>query len=310
MTNHRPKPVDPTGAVVPQRPPSVAVLMTVHDRKAQTLACLEQVAAQRPDAAVEISVVLVDDGCTDGTAGAVRDRFPDVLVVAGSGHLYWNGGMRRAFEVAMGADPDHYLLLNDDTHLLPGALRTLLATHAALAQTEGRPCLVVGSTVDPLTGKHSYGGWRRGGWLTPVRLELIAPGPAPKPCDTLHGNCVLVPREVVKRIGNLDAAFTHSMGDLDYGFRAARAGCGLWIAPGYLAQCVANTGKGLFVDAALPAREQWRRILGPKGLPPSEWLTFTSRYGGPLWPLNFCWPYVKIWWNALRRVSRLQRGTQ
>ena len=34
------------------------------------------------------------------TGAAVREAFPEVRVVEGSGQLYWNGGMRRAFEVA------------------------------------------------------------------------------------------------------------------------------------------------------------------------------------------------------------------
>jgi len=277
------------------------VLMTVHDRKAKTLRSLERVALQRVDAGVELGVVLVDDGCTDGTAEAVRERFPDVRVVTGPGNLFWNGGMRRAFEVAMVENPDFYLLLNDDTDLLPGALRTLLETHAERTQAEGRPCLVVGSTVDPATGKHSYGGWRRGGRWNPMRLARIPPGPATRPCDTMNGNCVLVPRDVVRRVGILDAAFTHRMGDLDYGFRAARDGCGIWLAPGFLAECEENSGAGLFVDPTLSTREQWRRLLGPRGLPPPEWLTFTSRHAGPLWPVIFGWPYLKLWLNALSR---------
>lgn len=290
--------------------PRVHVLMTVHDRKGETLSCLSRLAAESENLGARVKVILVDDGSKDGTAAAVRHQFPEVQLVEGSGHLYWNGGMRRAFEVAMREDPEFYLLLNDDTHLLPGALRTLLTTHAEQTGKDGRPCIVVGSTIDPVTGKHSYGGWRRGGWLNPVRLERIPPGPQPKPCDTLHGNCVLVPREVVRRIGNLDPAFTHSMGDIDYGFRAVRAGCALWIAPGYVAECVENAGKGLFVEASLGVREQWRRIIGPKGLPPSAWLLFTSRHCGPLWPLVFCSPYVKLWWNALRRtLAPAQRKT-
>lgn len=288
----------------PPRRPVVQVLLTVHDRRAHTVACLERVAAQRADAGAEVRVVLVVDGCTDGTADEVLARFPDVQVVAGSGSLFWNGGMRRAFEAARADDPDFYLLLNDDTRLRPGALRTLLETHDARTRAEGRACLVVGSTLDPATGRHSYGGWRRGGRLVPLRMTLVAPEDAPRRCDTMHGNCVLVPREVVERIGGLDAAYTHAMGDLDYGFRAVRAGFGLWLAPGYLAECQANSGQGLFSEDALAPRERWRRLLGPKGLPPGEWLTFTSRHGGPLWPLSFGWPYLKIWLGALRRPPR------
>jgi GT2 family glycosyltransferase len=110
--------------------PRVHVLLAVHNRKDVTLACLERVEVQSRDAPAEVRVVLVDDASTDGTASAVRQRFPEVQVVEGSGHLYWNGGMRRAFEVAMRDDPDFYLFLNDDTRVAAGALARMLATRS------------------------------------------------------------------------------------------------------------------------------------------------------------------------------------
>ncbi len=263
--------------------------------------CLERLRAQVHDAGAALTAILVADGSSDGTATAVRAQYPEVRVVEGSGQLYWNGGMRLAIEVARREDPDYYLLLNDDTHLLAGALAGLLTAHRLLAAAGQAPCLVVGSTQDPETGEQSYGGWRRGGWLNPARIQMVAPGPAAQRCDTMNGNCVLVPRDVLQRVGNLDDTFTHRMGDLDYGYRAGQARCSLWVAPGYVGECVANSGKGLWVDPSLPAREQWRRALGPKGLPPREWLVFTYRHFGPVWPAAFAWPYLKIWWLALRR---------
>ena len=280
--------------------PRVHALITVHDRKGETLSCLERLTAQAAGVS-RLAVVLVDDGSTDGTAAAVRQRFPGVHIVEESGSAYWNGGMRRAFEVARREDPDFYLLLNDDTKLLPGALARLLSTHRDLSRGGAQRCIIVGSTLDPVTRTQSYGGWVRGGRLNPARIRTVEPGPLPKRCDTMNGNCVLVPRDVVACVGNLDATFTHRMGDLDYGFRAGRAGCSLWVAPGYTGECVANSGKGLWVETSLGTQEQWRRLLGPKGLPPAEWLVFTSRHFGPFWPLHFVWPYLKLWWNALRR---------
>lgn len=285
-------------------PPTVAALLTVFNRKAHTLACLEALAAQGPAAGAEVRVVLVDDGSRDGTAAAVRERFPAVQVVDGSGQLYWNGGMRLAFATAMEGDPDFYLLLNDDTRLAPDALARLLATHAQKGGPGRPPCLVVGSTVDPGTGLQSYGGWTKGPWWNPAAFRLVAPGPEPLPCHTLNCNIALVPRDVAERAGNLDPAFTHSMGDIDYGLRALRAGCALWVAPGFLGECAANTGKGLWSEGALGPRELWKRLLGPKGLPPSEWGTFTSRHYGPFWPVHFAWPYAKAAGRALGLARR------
>lgn len=282
---------------------AIAVLLTVHDRRQETLACLARLTEQAAAAECSIRVVLVDDGSRDGTGDAVRARFPEVRVEVGSGQLYWNGGMRRAFEIAELEDPEFYLFLNDDTHLLPGALAGLLRTHRELAAAGVRRCVVVGSTVDPETGTQSYGGWRRGSRLEPARLTLVPPADRAVPCDTMNGNCVLVPREVAWLVGNLDPTFTHRMGDLDYGLRATSAGCALYVAPGFAGACLANSGRGLWIEAGLSPRERWRRLLGPKGLPPREWLTFTSRHSGPLWPVHFAWPYLKNAWLALRALA-------
>ncbi len=274
--------------------------MTVHNRRDQTLSCLERLAAQSRDLGAEIRVVLVDDASSDGTASAVRERFPEVRLVEGSGQLYWNGGMRRAFEVAMQDDPEFYLLLNDDTHLAAGALGRMLATHQERARSGEQACIVVGSTLDPESGRQSYGGWLRGPWFNPARFRIVEPGPTAKRCHTLNGNCVLIPRDVARRVGNLDPTFTHRMGDLDYGLRARRAGCSLWVAPGYVGECLENSGKGLWVEPSLGGREMWKRLLGPKGLPPREWGVFTYRHYGPFWPVNFAWPYVRYGWRTLR----------
>lgn len=273
-----------------ERRPLLCALLTVFNRKAQTLACLERLEAQAREAAARLRVILVDDGSSDGTAAAVRQRFPGATVVQGSGQLYWNGGMRLAFEVAWREDPDLYLFLNDDTLLLPGALERMLATHRALAASGDHLGIVVGSTLDPSSGRHSYGGWRTGPWHNPGRFQRVEPGAEAQRCDTMNCNCALLPREVARRVGNLDPAFTHSMGDFDYGLRARRSGCSLWVAPGWVGECAENAGEFLRKGGA---RERWRRLLGPKGLPPREWLTFTSRHFGPFWLLHFAWPYAK-----------------
>ncbi len=97
--------------------PRIAVLITSHNRREMTLACLDALVANRLPSAVTLAVILVDDGSMDGTPEAVRQRFPDVEVLPGTGRLYWNGGMRRAFGHALAAGFDAYLWLNDDTFL-------------------------------------------------------------------------------------------------------------------------------------------------------------------------------------------------
>ncbi|MEM3433164.1 MAG: glycosyltransferase family 2 protein [Candidatus Methanomethyliaceae archaeon] len=269
---------------------TLAALLTVHNRRATTLACLDALLGQLLPAGIRLSVFLVDDGSTDGTAEAVRERFPEVRLLQGSGSLFWNGGMRLAFSKALKEGFDYYLWLNDDTHLYPGALHVLLETSLKL----GPEAIVVGSVQDPHTGAHTYGGVVRSNRYRPLRFSLVAPGEAPRLVDTMNGNCVLIPRQVAEKVGNLDPNFTHSMGDFDYGLRARRLGFGVWVAPGYVGTCARNSMKGTWCDSALPLRERWRKVREVKGLPPEEWRVFAQRYAGSLWPVYWLSPYLRL----------------
>ena len=63
---------------------------------------------------------MTDDGCTDGTIEAVRDKFHDVRIVKGDGSLFWNRGMLKAWEAASTEKSyDYYIWLNDDTIIKP-----------------------------------------------------------------------------------------------------------------------------------------------------------------------------------------------
>ena len=102
----------------------IAVLLTVFNRKKQTILCLDSLFRQEIPEDYSISVFLTDDGCTDGTTQAVLQQFPSkVNIIQGDGNLFWNRGMWTAWNIAAKEyDYDFYLWLNDDTVLKEGAL--------------------------------------------------------------------------------------------------------------------------------------------------------------------------------------------
>lgn len=80
---------------------SIAVLLTVHNRKEKTLHCLQDLFTQEIPKGFQIDVYLTDDGCTDGTPKAVKMQYPQVNIVEGNGNLFWNRGMYTAWETAV-----------------------------------------------------------------------------------------------------------------------------------------------------------------------------------------------------------------
>ncbi|MGB0562787.1 MAG: glycosyltransferase family 2 protein [Spirulinaceae cyanobacterium] len=288
----------------------LAVLLTCYNRKPQTLACLKALYAQTGLQEQQITVYLVDDGSTDGTTEAVRSQYPEVKVIAGTGQLFWNGGMHLAFERALAQDYDGYIWLNDDTLLYPEAIATLLDTAQKIA-AQGDPvrsgaAIVAGSTRDPQTKELTYGGMRQlSSLLPPFKARPVEPLNVPQRCDMMCGNIVLIPRAVAQKVGNLDPTLTHYAGDWDYGLRAKQEGCTVWIAPGYQGTCSDNPRPQALSTATLD--ESLSKIQQPKGLmlndvtlhPWQEWKHLMRRHGGWLWWLFWLLPYRRLWWQML-----------
>jgi GT2 family glycosyltransferase len=274
----------------------LTAILASHNRRESTLACLRSFYSQRLPLSEALDAVLVDDGSTDETASEVRRAFPETKVIRGSGDLYWASGMALAEQVAVSSDPDYLLWLNDDVILADDAVASLIYT-----EQTARPgrCIVVGALRDPLTGVLTYSGVRRRGFH-PLRVEFVEPGDVPQVVDMFHGNVVLVSRPAYRAIGAIDAGFAHAQADLDYGLRAARLGIVSLLAPGTIATCTRDRDSPLWLDRSLSARQRLQSLFGPKGLPPRSAARYLSRHGGPLWPVFWIAPYVRVVASLLR----------
>ena len=282
----------------PRARPLVAVLMASHNRVATTVRCLETLHAQGADD-VQLEVFLVDDASTDGTAAAVADHFPDVHLISGGGALFWSGAMRLAQAAARPIDPDFLLWLNDDVVLDDDAIERLLAAHRDVVEAGGEG-IVVGGLTDPRTGAISYAGVDRPDRRRPTRFEIIEPTDRLRKCDSMHGNLVLIPELVFRRLDGFDSSFRHAMSDFDFGLRVAEQGLGVWLAPGTFGTCSRDHSDEPWDARDLGVVRRTRILLSPKGLPPGDWFRFTARHAGRFWPLYFASPYVRFAAQILR----------
>jgi GT2 family glycosyltransferase len=282
----------------------LAVLLTVYNRRESTLACLRTLFAQSEVEQLELAVYLVDDGSTDGTQEAVAGEFPMVRLLSGDGTLFWSGGMRRAFGAALEKGYPAYLWLNDDTILKADALRTILDAHQWVCKEHSGAGVIVGSTLCPDSGEHTYGGVVRTGRLRRLGFRLVTPSHQPIRCHTFNGNVVLVPDSIARRVGSISPEFTHGFSDRDYGLRAEKLGFKCWVAPGYVGHCGRNP-PARWTDSSMPFGERWSLFTSPKGLPPREWATYARRHGGPLWPIDAVLPIIRVaipgLWKWLKR---------
>jgi len=261
--------------------PQISVVLTCHNRKSKTIACLQSILAQKVDAT--LSCFLVDDASTDGTAEAVSKLWPTACIIRGTGNLFWCGGMRVAWKQASSEDPDYYFLVNDDTVLLTDALQELLS----LVPDPQSSRIGVGAICDPRTNQWTYGG-----------LQSNHPfprfPPSPRLCRTLNMNAALVPRSVFQRLGVLHRAYRHAMGDMDYGLRATEQGIEILETTTFIGQCPTNSPKGTWRDKTLGRAIRFKKVLHPKGLPPVDWFVYTRRNCGIHWLQYFFSPYFRI----------------
>lgn len=281
-------------------PQTIAVIMTCFNRREKTLASLAALFNQKLPPDVVISIYLVDDGSTDGTSEAAKEKYPDVHLLQGNGSLFWNGGMRRAFAEAIASDPEFYLWLNDDTVLYSDAIARAISTYQSLQNREELLSVIVGSTCDPHTNTLTYGGMVQKHWWHPLKFQLLQPSEEPQRCHTMNGNFVLIPREIGKIVGNLDPNFVHSTGDMDYGLRVKQNGGSVWLVPGYVGTCSVNPLEGNCWDNQnLTLWQRLKQVNQPKGLPMQEWKVFARRHAGPFWLFYWSLPYIRLIWSAI-----------
>ncbi|MBC7757633.1 MAG: glycosyltransferase family 2 protein, partial [Phormidesmis sp. FL-bin-119] len=269
----------------------IAVLLATFNRKEKTLTCLERLSAQLVPPGLSIEVFLTDDNSTDGTRDAVKTRYPEVNIFKGSGSLFWAGGMRNSWSMAIASGPDYYLLLNDDTVLREDCIGSLLKYYQL--PIAGCADITVGSTIDAETKELSYGGhklYNKGS----VKHYIVSSETEYLECDLANANIMMVPRETVKRIGILSSEFTHSIADFDYTLRAGKAGMKVIVVPGILGDC---TDDNLAVAKQQPPglHQRIKHLKSPKGLAYKEYMGFIRTHFPKHVPLVF----TKIWLKTL-----------
>ena len=215
--------------------------------------------------------------------------------------------MHKAFAYALAIGYDYYLWLNDDSMLATGALDAMLSANATIRARAGAPGIVIGSMCDPESGRLNFGGgvfrWPRT-WLN---VRLVQPTDAPQPCQTMSGNCTLIPAEVARTVGNMDPAFEHGLGDYDYGFRATQRGVGLWIAAGTVGTSRSHPRVDL---GSMSVRQRLRWYSSRNTLPPRSWALYCRRWAGPAWPVYWMLPYLKVALGPWLRMPFGRRATR
>lgn len=248
---------------------TIAVLLTVFNRKEKTLQCLQRLYAQLPMEGYNVDVYLTNDGCTDGTPEAVLKNFPKVNMINGKGDLFWNRGMYTAWnEASKAKDYDFYLWLNDDTYIFSESLKALLNSSKKVNDKS----IICGATCSKRNGKMTYGGRNKKG--------LIIPNGELKSCSFFNGNVVLIPKYVYQKVGNLDYKYTHALGDFDYGLRAKKQGIESYQTDKFVGTCEQPNSLAKWCNPNNSLKERIKVFRTPLGGHPNENFYFERKHFG------------------------------
>lgn len=272
----------------------IAVLLTCFNRKEKTLQCLESVYNQKIADSVRMMVFLVDDGSKDGTSEAVGLRFPQVNILTGDGNLFWAGGMRKAWRAALKfGEFDFFWLVNDDTVMYPYTLENLLKADDYARDLFGKSGIYSGSTLDPKTKLHSYGGERLKS-KDYYATDSVVPDGRYQSCEFVNANILLVPNEVVTTIGIFSEKYIQSIADYDYSMRVVRAGLPVLVLPSYAGECEYDHTKYEAAEIP-PLKKRIRNLYGPKGYSYNEFLYFVKIF----FPKRYLNTVVTFWIRTL-----------
>lgn len=248
---------------------SLAVIMTVHNRRDTTLECIRRFYACYGIEDFEIEFYMMDDGCTDGTAEAVRASFPWVIILKGNGNLFWNRGMYYCWREAIKKHHDFYLWLNDDTFLFKTALETVFNNYYSVNE----PSIISGCCCDTATQSVTTYGGR-------VGKKTIEANGNVQTIEWMNGNFVLIPHLVIEKIGINDPYFHHSAGDSEYGSRALINGIGLYVTSKFVGTCDRHDVICKSMDARYTLKERLSFLNTPWGTRPRETFYLYRKYKG------------------------------
>lgn len=184
---------------------------------------------------VHFSIVIFDDGSTDGTPRWIEDNHPEIYLLRGDGNQWWSGSINAAARFSITTlNADFLLLWNNDIVIEKDYLYNL--------------CLVLGSSGDNIVigskilffdvpGKI----WSMGARFNPVNGEKCAIGymqddnerfSKPIGVDCLPGMGTCIPASLLKRIGYWDAKnFPQYHSDWEFTYRAKMQGMKVVVYP-------------------------------------------------------------------------------
>jgi hypothetical protein len=221
------------------------------------LPCLESIEAQTR---VDHEIYLVENLASPAFIEKVAKQFPKVKFIHNSQRLSFAAKHNQVLQRCQG---EFILLLNDDTVIMDQALDRMIEFLTAHSAEVG----IVGCTNIDQAGNFTLSCYpfptaktiiwqhaRLGRWFPGRAHEqylALAKNNEPFPTGWVKGACLMIRKEVIERIGYLDEKFFLFSEEVDYCYRAQKAGFSIYQVPRARILHYESTTTNRFVDTKL-----------------------------------------------------------
>jgi GT2 family glycosyltransferase len=207
-----------------EMPPLIYAVIVTWNSRRDIRDCLHSVLASRD---VQLRVVVVDNGSTDGTAEIVASEFPELALIRNEQNRGFTEGNNIGIRYALAQGTEYVFLLNADAFVQPNTLAQMVGTAEAIPEIG----MVGPSIVSYFDPGYIYNGARIDLDIVTAWEEQGARRDTMFDTDYVPGCAVLVRASALDKIGLLDPAYYSYWEDADWGIRCRRAGLRTVITP-------------------------------------------------------------------------------
>jgi len=198
--------------------PELAVCIVNYNTRDLLIECLEHLWVVEPSPP---TVMVLDNGSTDGSAARLRERFPEVRLIVSETNLGFAGGVNRLLEAS---SADYALLLNTDARPRSGAIALLqdyLATHPRVAAVGPQ---LVDRDGKPIGCHDTFPTFTRELMALAGRHRVPVHEQARSDVDWIGGASMMLATRAVRDVGLLDDSFFMYYEETDWCHRARQRG--------------------------------------------------------------------------------------
>jgi GT2 family glycosyltransferase len=205
----------------------VAIIILNWNSAEITVDCLKSLSQVKYD---DFKIFLIDNGSKDGSVDVIKSEInmPNLRVVSLKHNYGFTGGNNIGFKIAKEEyNPDHYLLLNNDTIVQDNFLRLMVSSMEKdrsigivvpkiFFYEPSASIYYAGGYLNLISGLGEHYFWKKDD--VPAKTNIS------KEVSFANGCSMLIKKEVVDLVGLLDDDFFANIEDVDYSYRVTKAG--------------------------------------------------------------------------------------